>query len=369
MTDSYAKIAQLKTPAALRARLAARRPGTAGGRPDPDRRGTFAVGCAAPAGTHCAWAIAGAFIRWKVGTRNRDGSPSELTLRRWEHFGRSGAKLVWGGEAAAVQPEGRANPHQRWPPRRIGPARTIAGTTAAGASRSGSAARTILSSACNSRTPAASRDRTGEQLEPRIAYHHPLLDAKFGIAPQDDSVVWTDAEIEQLIDNYRGEAGVAHDVGFHFVDVKACHGYLLHEFLSARVGQVRSAATGPDAHGCSRRSCNAFAPSIRDLAIGVRLSVFDTVPYQRGTACGEPLPYAAAPALRVRLRTPRRQSAGNRLAEPMQLLRELHAAGRRGRQRDVRQSVLQPAHPATGDVSAQRRLPAAGGSVGRVCTG
>src|SRR5512136_2487620 len=42
----------------------------------------------------------------------RDGRPSELTLRRWRHFGRSGAKLVWGGEAVAVRPDGRANPHQ-----------------------------------------------------------------------------------------------------------------------------------------------------------------------------------------------------------------------------------------------------------------
>ena len=43
---------------------------------------------------------------------NRDGSPSELTRRRWRRFGLSGAKLVWGGEAVAVVPEGRANPNQ-----------------------------------------------------------------------------------------------------------------------------------------------------------------------------------------------------------------------------------------------------------------
>ena len=43
---------------------------------------------------------------------NRDGSPSELTIRRWRRFGESGAKLIWGGEAAAVQPTGRANPNQ-----------------------------------------------------------------------------------------------------------------------------------------------------------------------------------------------------------------------------------------------------------------
>src|SRR5437764_12295218 len=33
---------------------------------------------------------------------NRDGSPSEHTLRRWRHFGLSGAKIIWGGQAAAL---------------------------------------------------------------------------------------------------------------------------------------------------------------------------------------------------------------------------------------------------------------------------
>src|SRR6478752_1355045 len=41
-----------------------------------------------------------------------DGRPSDLTRRRWQHFGRSGATLIWGGEAVAVRPDGRANPRQ-----------------------------------------------------------------------------------------------------------------------------------------------------------------------------------------------------------------------------------------------------------------
>jgi len=43
-----------------------------------------------------------------------DGSPSEHTRRRWRRFGDSGAKLIWGGEAVAVEHAGRANPHQLW---------------------------------------------------------------------------------------------------------------------------------------------------------------------------------------------------------------------------------------------------------------
>ncbi len=65
------------------------------------------------------WESAG----WRVGNRwcvhpmegwdgELDGKPSPLTFRRWERFGASGAKLIWGGEAAAVQADGRANPRQ-----------------------------------------------------------------------------------------------------------------------------------------------------------------------------------------------------------------------------------------------------------------
>ena len=41
-----------------------------------------------------------------------DGRPTDLVRRRWARFGTSGAGLVWGGEAFAVRPDGRANPHQ-----------------------------------------------------------------------------------------------------------------------------------------------------------------------------------------------------------------------------------------------------------------
>src|SRR5207248_953860 len=40
-----------------------------------------------------------------------DGTPDELTVRRYRRFGAGGAKLIW-GEAAAVMEEGRANPRQ-----------------------------------------------------------------------------------------------------------------------------------------------------------------------------------------------------------------------------------------------------------------
>src|SRR5262245_49738793 len=40
------------------------------------------------------------------------GGVTASMLRRWRRFGESGAKLIWGGEAMAVRPDGRANPNQ-----------------------------------------------------------------------------------------------------------------------------------------------------------------------------------------------------------------------------------------------------------------
>src|SRR6266542_382909 len=40
------------------------------------------------------------------------GGATDEVRRRWQRFGESGAKLIYGGEAMAVLPDGRANPNQ-----------------------------------------------------------------------------------------------------------------------------------------------------------------------------------------------------------------------------------------------------------------
>ncbi len=257
---------------------------------------------------------------------NPDGSPSALTLRRWRNFGLSGAKLIWGGEAAAVQPDGRANPHQTLATaeNKAGLAALLAELLDAHRASLGST-DDLLVGLQLTHSGRFSRPNS-KRLEPRIAYHHPLLDPKFGIDPQDDSVVWTDEELLRLIDRFVAAARVAFDVGFQFVDIKACHGYLLHEFLSAR---SRPGRFGGDFHGRTRflrTVIERIQAEIPGLLVGVRLSAFDTLPYQAGQDVGQPMPWHESEypfGFGLDQAHPDRVD----LSEPIELLRQLRDLG------------------------------------------
>jgi 2,4-dienoyl-CoA reductase-like NADH-dependent reductase (Old Yellow Enzyme family) len=221
-----------------------------------------------------------------------DGSPSDLTLRRWRRFGQSGAKWIWGGEAAAVVASGRANPRQSLatPENRAGLEQLLRELETAHSERFGNS-DDLLVGLQLTHSGRFCRPRS-DRLEPQIAYHHPLLDEKFGIEADDDSVVLQDGALEELIDQFVISAGVAAEVGFRFVDVKACHGYLLHELLGAH---TRPGPFGGDFSGRTHllteiiRRIRSEYPA---LLVGVRISALDSVPYGSDTGPGRPLEHA-----------------------------------------------------------------------------
>lgn len=222
---------------------------------------------------------------------NHDGTPSPLTLRRWRNFGASGAKLIWGGEAVAVQHDGRANPRQLLaaPGNVSGLSQLLNELRATHRAQIGDDGDLVVGLQLT-HSGRFSRPN-GSQLEPKIAYHHPLLDRKFGIDAGSTAMVWSDDDLERLIDRYVDAARLALAAGFQFVDVKACHGYLLHEFLSA---YTRPGRFGGDFDGRTRILCTIverIRVEVPELMIGVRLSAFDTPPYEKREQVGTPMPY------------------------------------------------------------------------------
>ena len=208
-----------------------------------------------------------------------DGNPSELTYRRWQKFGASGAKLIWGGEAVAVSASARANPNQlvMAPHTRENIARLRAVLIAEHRKTMGSDDDLLIGIQLT-HSGRYCRPHVHDRPEPRILYRHPILDRRLNLP--DDYPLLTDAEIEAIIENFHTAARAAWELGFDFVDIKHCHGYLGHEFLSAH---TRSGKYGGSFENRTRflreivQGIRAFAPGLR---IGVRLSAFDTVPFR-----------------------------------------------------------------------------------------
>lgn len=236
-----------------------------------------------------------------------DGFPSENTLRRWRRFGESGAKLIFGGEAIAVRHDGRANPNQ------------LMGTEAHydGLAKLLEALRAGHEDVCDTcddllvglqltHSGRFCRPDPDHKLKPRILYHHPVLDRKFGIASDNDSVVFTDDEIDTLIDCYITTAKLAQRAGYHFVDLKHCHGYLGHEFLSAHTRPGKYGGSFENRTRFLRTLVERIRSEVPGLNIGLRLSLFDFVPFQddegsrKGNQKGVGIPEAFEDALPYR---------------------------------------------------------------------
>ena len=221
-----------------------------------------------------------------------DGKPDELTFRRWERFGRGGAKLIW-GEATAVASEARMNPRQ------------------------------LLINQQNSKVFAGLLRRTrqvhreefgrdddlvvGIQLthsgrysfeRPIIAYHNPLvdrvtyLDKRRGIFLPPDYPVVTDEYLERLEDKFVAAAKIAYEIGFDFVDVKQCHTYFLCELLGATTREGKYGGSFENRTRFVRNVLRKIREEIgSDFLIASRINLFDGIPFYLEPLTREGKPY------------------------------------------------------------------------------
>lgn len=214
----------------------------------------------------------------------RDGRPTELTLRRWRRFGRSGAALVWGGEAFAVQEDGRANPNQLFlgsgpdaEARATEDLKTLREEVLAGRREIG--VPEDIGPIGLQLTHSGRWSRPDGDAAPRPVARDAVLDARCG----GDAALLTDEELRAIAARYLVAARAAAAAGFDFVDVKACHGYLLHELLGAH---GRPAPYGGPALEDRARLLTEIVNSIRselpELEVGVRVSLHDVVPHRPG---------------------------------------------------------------------------------------
>lgn len=215
------------------------------------------------------------------------GGATEEVRRRWQRFGESGAKLIYGGEAMAIRPDGRANPNQliiiEQNQRDLAELRE--GLVKAHQERFGKADDLVIGFQLT-HSGRFCKPTDKKRMEPRVAFRHPILDRKFNVTS--DAQVFTDAEIEELIQCYIRAAQLAWDVGADFVDIKHCHGYLLHEFLGAHTRPGKFGGSFENRTRILREIVAGIRASGNQIEIGVRLSAFDFVPFKPDPALSQP---------------------------------------------------------------------------------
>jgi 2,4-dienoyl-CoA reductase-like NADH-dependent reductase (Old Yellow Enzyme family) len=248
-----------------------------------------------------------------------DGSPGELTVRRFRRFGAGGAKLIW-GEACAVVPEARANPRQLViHERNLAAFARIVQLVRSAHLESNGRNDDVLIGLQLTHSGRYSFER------PILAQHDPLLDSRTvvdkgtGTTVGHDFPLISDAELDRLQDRYVEAAALAARAGFDFVDVKQCHRYLLNELLAARSRPGKYGGSFDNRSRFVREVVARIRDASPDLILATRLNIFDGIPYTKGPD-GRGIPCLFEPPVHSAWGTDTADPARPDLDEPLALI-------------------------------------------------
>ncbi len=204
------------------------------------------------------------------------GAPSELTVRRYHKFARSGAGLIW-FEAVAVTREGRANPRQLWlTPDNVDAYAYLLNEIREIAQRECGITPLIIMQGTHS----GRYSKPDGVAQPVIAYNNPIFEKGH---PLPQSCIVTDDELQRIEQSYDRTTQLAQRAGFDGIDVKSCHRYLANELLSA---YNREGAYGGSFENRTRfiRNCIDVARGAAkgDFIVTTRVNIYDGFPYPYG---------------------------------------------------------------------------------------
>jgi 2,4-dienoyl-CoA reductase-like NADH-dependent reductase (Old Yellow Enzyme family) len=207
---------------------------------------------------------------------NPDGSPSDLTFRRYKRFASGGSALIW-FEATSVVPEGRSNPHQLWLHRNSVDGFTrLVDETRKEAIQTFGEGRDIYCVLQLTHSGRYSRPRS--LPEPYVALVNPFLDES-----EENLHVFSDKELHRLHGNFIDAALLAYQAGFNAVDIKACHGYVINELLA---GFARQDSRYGGFFNKRVRFLTDVVKKIRQeisqIGIAVRMNAYDGIPFPYG---------------------------------------------------------------------------------------
>ena len=207
---------------------------------------------------------------------NADGTPAELTFRRYKRLAEGGSGIIW-FEATACREDGRANPRQLWIKKdNLDSYKKIVNVIREDAIKANGYAPLIIMQATHS----GRYSKPHGLPEPLIAYNNPIFE---GDKPIDKSRILSDSEIDRIGEALIESSKLAEEAGFDGVDIKCCHRYINSELLSA---YERDGKYGGSLENRTRllRECIAGAMQVtgKDFIVSSRLNVYDGFPYPYG---------------------------------------------------------------------------------------
>ncbi len=207
---------------------------------------------------------------------NADGTPGELTLRRYDRFAKGGAGLIW-YEATAVLPEGRANPRQLYINEKNIDAfsRQVDAIKETAIKENGTEPIVIMQA-----THSGRYSKPEGKPAPLIAYNNPIFEKDNPISS--DRIV-TDDYIDTVKEALVSASVLAERAGFDGVDIKACHRYLNSELLSAYTRPGKYGGSFENRTRLLRESIQgASEVTGGDFIVSSRMNVYDGFPYPYG---------------------------------------------------------------------------------------
>jgi len=203
-----------------------------------------------------------------------NGAPGPLTFRKYERVAKGGFGLIW-VEAVSINNEGRSNPRQLW----INDDNLPAFAELVKQTHQNAETRPTIIMQLNH---SGRYSKPQGKHAPIVASHIPELDARFHPNPPPPPV--TDEYLHGLIPQFVKAAKLAQAAGFDGVDVKACHGYLLHELLSCRTRSGEYGGSFANRTKLMLQIIDAIRNAIPDpnFIIASRINIFDALKNHHG---------------------------------------------------------------------------------------
>jgi 2,4-dienoyl-CoA reductase (NADPH2) len=205
----------------------------------------------------------------------KDGSPSDLTRRRYLRFAEGGSGIIW-FEAVTVLPEGRSNPRQLWIHKdNIDQYEFLCRDI-----RKHAMMQNLNPMLVIQLTHSGRYSRPEGNYEPLVPQLNPLLD-------RGNPHILSDSELKRIQDHFVDAARLSVLAGFDAIDLKACHGYLIHELLSSR-NREGSIYGGPEEEKRFRfllETIDRIKLEVPEIILTVRLNIYDA--YAGGFGIGK----------------------------------------------------------------------------------